>query len=585
MKKVLLKNTIYVKITAAFLTVVLVLCAVYLYSYITSMNLLKNEKIATLNNAGKSQIQLLDRQLLNIKRAIYNSYATQDWDTLAMTIGSVNDFPTLQQVISAQERVRAIFSSSEILEEVCVHFPQWGRSISTTMGLIEFDREEWENIIMPPDSVGAQIVYHGGDAYLTSRYQLANPEFFSIDAKISFEKCYSMFSDYSMIGVPLNNYLVDLSSGALLQSHENLGTANVFINQRIWKMEFSNDSPVSFVYDGKQYLILTAASSYSNLRIVNVVMPADLVAPFARQTHLVVLFTILVSLSIILVLTYIKRIIVRPIDKMVKAFKPLAKGDFSVNLEPTSNDEFAKLYTTFNQMVENLKILVNEAYEKELLVERANFKQLQSQINPHFLYNSFYALSTMIKIGDNENADLFCMHLAAYFRYITRSGSDMMTLGEEWQHARNYLNIMTMRNSTIQVEFQEDLPDSVNDLKVPRLIVQPLIENAFEHGGKTVTVFCLKVTACCEQDHVVIRVEDNGKGTSDQDLDAINLRLQQHNTVIEITGLINIHKRLKVVFGPESGLWASRSSLGGVCITALLSLKGVDDRAFSNHGC
>ncbi|HAL73498.1 MAG TPA: two-component sensor histidine kinase, partial [Clostridiales bacterium] len=242
-------------------------------------------------------------------------------------------------------------------------------------------------------------------------------------------------------------------------------------------------------------------------------------------------------------------------------------------LQTSSNDEFSTLFHSFNQMVQNLQVLVNEVYEKELLVQHANLKQLQSQINPHFMYNSLYALSTLIKTGDNENADLFCMYLANYFRYITRSGSDLMPLADEWQHASTYLNIMTMRNSNIRIDFQHELPAEVKKIKVPRLIIQPILENAFKHGGKTVTHFALKVAATYTDGCLTITVDDNGKRIGDAELDDLNSRLNEHQSGQEITGLINIHKRLRLMFGQPSGLEASRSDLGGMRITATIDLK------------
>ena len=127
-------NTIFMKVMAVFLAVIVVLCAVYLYSYITSMNLLKNEKTAALKNAGSSQMQMMDKQISDAKRAIYNAYATQNWNSLAMNIGYVQDFAILQQVSAARDRISVIYDNSEIITEILIHFPRWGRSISATTG-------------------------------------------------------------------------------------------------------------------------------------------------------------------------------------------------------------------------------------------------------------------------------------------------------------------------------------------------------------------------------------------------------------------------------------------------------------------
>ncbi len=573
MKKPWLPNTILAKVTVAFLAVMLILSSVYLYSYSASMHLLRKESIAAIEGNGQRQLHFLDRQLLNIKRSLFNAYATQDWGELAIAQGDIQDYQLVQQVILAQERLRSILGTSEMLADVYVHFPRWGRSISTRDGLTAFDPTRWQGVVMPLDTVGAQIIYQESEAFLTSRYQQENPELFSIDAQLSFQKLFQLFSDYGILGAPpMNTYLLNNKTGTLLQSDEHIDGITGWLTSQLPSLSFPEAGPLTLPYQGADYVVFSACSTYSDLRIIAVARSADLVAPFASQTKLAAVFTLVISLAALLMLLFFNRTIVRPITHMIEAFKPLEKGDFTVSLTSTSKDEFASLYGSFNHMVRNLQVLVSEVYEKELLVERANLKQLQSQIHPHFLYNSFYALSAMIKIGDNENAELFCAHLASFFRYITRGEADMVRLSDEWQHAENYLSIMAMRASSARVEFQAALPEGMEALQVPRLILQPLIENSFLHGGKTATDFHLRVTAECDGKHLTVSVEDNGKGLTDQDLAEAHARLESHQPMHEITGLLNIHRRLKAVFGPESGLSISRSGLGGFCVTATLVL-------------
>lgn len=161
-------NTIFLKISAVFLSVIFVLCGAYLYSYISSMRILEREKTSALYNAGISQIQMMDHQISNAKRALYNAYVSKNWDSLATTTGYIQDYTVLKQVVEAEERIRIIQTNNEIIHEVLIHFPRWGRTISSSEGLIDYDREHWENITMPQNYIGAQIVYHNGKAFLTS---------------------------------------------------------------------------------------------------------------------------------------------------------------------------------------------------------------------------------------------------------------------------------------------------------------------------------------------------------------------------------------------------------------------------------
>lgn len=132
-----------------------------------------------------------------------------------------------------------------------------------------------------------------------------------------------------------------------------------------------------------------------------------------------------------------------------------------------------------NDMEDRLSRLIEEVYVQKNLTQKAQLKQLQAQINPHFLYNSFFTLSRRIKRQDYDNAEEFARHLGNYFKYLTRDGSDFIALRQEVEHAKSYATIQQARfSSRVRVCF-EQLPDSCSGLMVPRLILQPLLENSF----------------------------------------------------------------------------------------------------------
>ena len=585
MKKNRLRSSIFAKLIIIFLFATAVLYSIYFYFYSSSMRLLKNERLNAIYTAGKEYLQAEDRQIANVKRAIYNSYALQDWNALTTKSGQVDNYKDLQQVIIAEERIRAIADTSQLVEEVSVSFPNWGRTISTKSGLGDLDINEWYNIKMPSESIGAQIVYYKENAYLTSKYQIANPEHYSISAKINFDKYYNYYNINAIEGLDISTYLLDTKTNLLLLNKPgNVEDKDVLL-ANISIMKYKENTYQRVIIGNTKYLVVNNSSSYSDLRIINAVKEDDLTAPFTFQRQIIVVFLIVISMIILLMFIYVNHSFITPIGKMLQAFKLMEKGDFSSRLSSKTNDEFGVLFSSFNYMEENLSSLVKEVYEKELLIERANLKQLQSQINPHFLYNSFYALATMIKIGDDENAAVFCTHLATYYQYITRGGSDTVALAEELNHAENYLYIMSMRNSNIETQFLKDPQGQVATLQVPRLIIQPIIENAFEHGAKSVTGrFYLSVNSIQNGNEIEISVEDNGN-CSDEEMNMLQNKLLEHQSIKETTGLINIHKRLKIFFGNSSGITVSRSSLGGLKVTVHIVMKGEQKDDIQSTDC
>ena len=144
----------------------------------------------------------------------------------------------------------------------------------------------------------------------------------------------------------------------------------------------------------------------------------------------------------------------------------------------------------------------------------------------------------------------------------------MVSLAEDVKHAQTYAEIQRMRFSKrLQIDFP-DCPEANASLLVPRLILQPILENAFEHGvGKRPQAGKIQVTYLDRGNRLMIRVADNGQDLSDEQIKRIQAALEETSEMIEITGMRNIHRRLRLVYGQESGLTIERSEMGGLSVT------------------
>ena len=195
-------------------------------------------------------------------------------------------------------------------------------------------------------------------------------------------------------------------------------------------------------------------------------------------------------------------------------------------------------------------------------------KQLQAQINPHFLYNSFFILSRRIHKEDIEGAEALSNHLGNYFKYLSRDQSDDISLSDEVAHARSYAAIQGERFvARMRIEFGT-LPDAWGTYRVPRLIIQPLLENAFKYGLENKSengLLRISFSVCNSGLHIT--VEDNGENKVD--LAALQQSLDEVNPDI-ISGMSNIHRRLQIYFHGQGGLSIARSELGGMAVTILL---------------
>lgn len=300
-------------------------------------------------------------------------------------------------------------------------------------------------------------------------------------------------------------------------------------------------------------------------------IPAKNIIPGTKTLLLLsVLFFTATIVCICVFFASAHRLINEPMRDLAAAFREVEKGNFKVRLDGREANDFGYLYQAFNKMTENLQTSIDKIYNQKMLIQKTELKQLQAQINPHFLYNSYFMLHRLIKKEDYEKAVLLSREMGAYFRYITRNGRDAADLEEEDGHARIYAQLQGMRfEGRIRIEYGE-LPESCRKIQVPRLIIQPILENAFGHGLENKEENGLLCVEYREngQEGVSLFIEDNGEELSEQELAALKEgfgRQAEEREIQEVTGMVNINRRMKIFYGKGAGLYLSRSKLGGLC--------------------
>jgi two-component system sensor histidine kinase YesM len=323
----------------------------------------------------------------------------------------------------------------------------------------------------------------------------------------------------------------------------------------------------------------------NDLWLMSHVSEAEVYKPLG--TYLYVMWAVfLLSFLILLVFSLsTRRFLQKPMRELVQAFHRVEEGRLDVALPLNTNDEFKYLYARFNAMLEYLRNLIDQVYRQRLLSQKAELKQLQSQINPHFLYNSFFMLQRLVQSEDQQGAASLCAYLGNYFRYVTRNAQEELPLSQEVEHARNYMEIQQMRFSRMEIRF-DPLPPAYADLLVPRLVLQPVMENAFAHG-LTQQAAQQRMHVGFETDGNELRVivEDNGKGAASEPLEAMNRRLQSlEGDEVEMTGILNVNRRIRLRFSGNSGVRVSRSDLGGWKVCLCFDVKGAADVSTVDRG-
>lgn len=266
------------------------------------------------------------------------------------------------------------------------------------------------------------------------------------------------------------------------------------------------------------------------------------------------------------------KLMYRPLMRLIHGFKRVQKLELVPVPIDRRRDEFGYLYQAFNDTVHSLKTLIEQNYEQQIRNQRSELKRLQSQINPHFLYNCFFVLCRLIKSEHKEKAYQFCLYIGEYFQFITRDDEDVIPLEMEVKHSRTYVEMQTIcYGDRIRVRFHVETPP----LQVPRLVLQPIIENAYKHGlGGMAGPGELWVHNEVRSDGITLCVEDNGNNLDDDRLEQLHARLTHSaDRIEETTGLINVHRRIQLHYGAEYGLEVSRSALGGLKVLIHLGVE------------
>ncbi|WP_168735455.1 sensor histidine kinase [Cohnella fermenti] len=284
------------------------------------------------------------------------------------------------------------------------------------------------------------------------------------------------------------------------------------------------------------------------------------------QTIIIVLLSVLIALSIPLAL-WVSKKLTSPIHRIVEGMKSLEKGDFGVRVEAvTTTHEYAYLTTSFNRMVQRLKDLIGRLNEEHRSRRESELQLLQSHIKPHFLYNTLDLIHWKALDHDAQEISRMVLQLSKLFRLGLGNGNWYATIRDELAHARCYMAIQGYR-SKFPIDYREDVPRELLDCLVPKIILQPFLENAVIHGfrqkreGAAVGVsFELRESGA--DSCLVVTVADNGSGLPE------GFESRERRGI----GIRNIEDRIQLYCGPRYGVKVKPGEAGGTTVVMTLPL-------------
>ena len=245
--------------------------------------------------------------------------------------------------------------------------------------------------------------------------------------------------------------------------------------------------------------------------------------------------------------------VAEPIRKLTQTMQRVEDGDLYVRCHVSSRTELGQLSDSFNHMIAKTADLMDERLRIEEQKRKSEWKALQAQIQPHFLYNTLDSIIWMSHAGRNEEVVEMTSALAQLLRSSIGDGSDTNTLEKELAHVRSYLTIQKMRYNE-KLQYAIDMDPQTGDCLLPKLVLQPLVENAIYHGiklkqgGGTV-----RIETLLEEDRLLITVEDDGVGMTQEQLATI-LEKKEADSESSKLGVYNVNERLQLFFGPDAAM-------------------------------
>lgn len=317
--------------------------------------------------------------------------------------------------------------------------------------------------------------------------------------------------------------------------------------------EILNCGENSFVTeDGKLYVI--SRSRETGWNVVGVSYTEDLLKNSDETARIYVISAVMI-LGAALILAYVlSREITRPIEVLGDSMKEVEKGNFDhAVLEVSGHNEIARLSATYNLMTTEIKHLMEQNVEEQRQKRKSELKALQAQINPHFLYNTLDSIIWMAEWGKTKEVVLMTSSLAKLLRQSISNQNELVRVEEEVEYTRSYLTIQKMRYKD-KLEYEIQVSPEVLGMKIPKLVLQPLVENAIYHGikykegkGKV----C--IGGCIEDGKIILKVADDGIGMTEEQLSRI-FEKKETDTRKNGVGVLNVHERLQLYYGPEYGL-------------------------------
>lgn len=334
------------------------------------------------------------------------------------------------------------------------------------------------------------------------------------------------------------------------------------------------------MYSKNQYNGLTGWKTFAFISNDRIFADENILKDF------IVLF-VLISIIIFSIMAYIISYnLTKPLEKLSNAMKDAEKYNYKNTITINRTDELGELTNSFNSLINKINKLVNEIYLGKITQKNAEIEALQSQINPHFLYNTLDSINWMLIDKEEYEISNIIISLGDILKYSMNLEDSIVTLEKEIENIKSYLNIQKNRFE-YKLTYSIDIPYEILRVNVPKLILQPIVENSIIHGVDSENYDLsvhIVIHAFIKKDNLIIEIKDNGIGIKKNKLEKLKKYLTMENIGEEFNsiGLKNVSRRIQLYYGEEYGLRISSIHELGTIVQVIIP-KGDEVDGFNNN--
>lgn len=311
-----------------------------------------------------------------------------------------------------------------------------------------------------------------------------------------------------------------------------------------------------------------------NYYLVNEITLTELLKGSFSVIGLLLIFICLITMAAIWIISRLIRQFYRPINKVVTTMGAVEEGRLDVRIDSAGMEpDSRRLAEGFNSMMDEINVLMEQVKEEQHQIEQIRFNALQAQIKPHFLYNALECIHWQAVADGNRKISVLVKALAQYYRICLSKGKEVIELKRELEHVKAYMTIQQMRYGDI-ISMDLDVPEEFLEIEIPKMTLQPLVENSIYHGIRVKEGKKGKVEISVKQNgnEAEIYVSDSGTGMSGKAIEEMNRLVSVHDDSFGY-GVRNVNKRIELMFGVPYGLRFIENETGGVTVRIRLPLR------------